>query len=77
VAIIIDYTRKVHERQLAMALEQLAAVSESRREHEDHAMFHVEQALNLEHDESMLQAQVKRLEAKLLGGGDSVEPSDS
>lgn len=65
--IIIDYSRLVRQRELSVANRQLSQVTKSRREHEEKAAWHIEQATKLERDEAALTAQVKRLEETLYG----------
>jgi hypothetical protein len=62
---VYEFSHLVAERELLVANRQLSQVSQSRREHEDRATFHIEQATRLERDEATLTAQVKRLEASL------------
>jgi hypothetical protein len=70
---IFEFSRLIAERELLVANRQLSQVSQSRREHEEKATFHIEQATRLERDEATLTAQVKRLEAMLFDAGTSEE----
>jgi hypothetical protein len=66
---VYEFSHLVAERELLVANRQLSQVSQSRREHEEKATFHIEQATRLERDEATLTAQVKRLEEALYGEG--------